>query len=136
MNTIIPFRVSHIETVQFAIFPDEYLNGTEVTVDTSCGFNVKTDLSQIRNLISVKYSQNGHLLLVAQVACYFGISPESIEEIKTAGVIPAEFLRYIGAVSIGVIRGVIHSKTEGTVLNPVVLPPVDMDLMVDSDLNL
>ncbi len=33
-------------------------------------------------------------------------------------------------------RGVIHAKTEGTILNPVVIPPINLEEMVKNDLML
>lgn len=130
----IPYRISHVETIQFAIFPENFTNGQEVMVNTDCGYNVRTDLHQVRNVISVNYVQNEKLLLVVQLACYYDIAPDGFEAIKKDGKIPVDFLRYMGSISVGTIRGVIHTKTEGTVLNPVVLPPINLEEMIKSDL--
>lgn len=129
----IPYRISHIETLQFAIFPDNFINGQEVMVNTNCGFNVRQDINQVRNIISVNYVQEEKILLVIQLACYYDIAPEGFEEIKKDGKIPVDFLRYMGTISVGVARGAIHSKTEGTVLNPVVLPPINLEEMLKKD---
>ncbi|NLZ51165.1 MAG: hypothetical protein GX899_05630 [Rikenellaceae bacterium] len=134
MIRTIPYKISHIETVQFAIFPDNLVNGQDVLVNTNCGYNVSSDLNQVRNVISVNYTQNEKLLMVVQLACYYDIAPEGVEAIKSEGKIPVDFLRYMGSISIGTIRGVIHAKTEGTVLNPVVMPPVNLEEMIENDL--
>ncbi len=136
MIRTIPYNISHIETVQFAIFPDNFINGQEVLINTNCGYNVRSDLNQVRNVISVNYTQNEKLLMVVQLACYYDIAPEGVEAIKAEGKIPIDFLRYMGSISVGTIRGVIHAKTEGTVLNPVVMPPVNLEEMVKNDLML
>lgn len=130
----IPYRISHIETIQFAIFPDNFVNGQEVMVNTNCGYNVRSDLNQVRNVISVNYIQDEKLLLVVQLACYYDIAPEGFEAIKKEGKIPVDFLRYMGSISVGTMRGVIHAKTEGTVLNPVVMPPINLEDMIKNDL--
>ena len=130
----IPYRISHIETIQFAIFPDNFVNGQEVMVNTNCGYNVRSDLNQVRNVISVNYIQNEKLLLVVQLACYYDIAAEGFEAIKKEGKIPVDFLRYMGSISVGTMRGVIHAKTEGTVLNPVVMPPINLEDMIKNDL--
>jgi len=132
----IPYKISHIETTQFAIFPDNYINGQQVLVNTNCGYNVRSDLNQVRNVISVNYTQNEKLLLVVQLTCYYDIAPEGVDSIKAEGKVPVDFLRYMGSISIGAIRGVIHTKSEGTVLNPVVMPPVNLEEMVQNDLML
>jgi len=134
MIRTIPYKISHIETMQFAIFPENLINGQEVLVNTNCGYNVRSDLNQVRNVISVNYTQNEKLLMVVQLACYYDIAPEGVEAIKAEGKIPVDFLRYMGSISVGTIRGVIHAKTEGTVLNPVVMPPVNLEEMVKNDL--
>lgn len=133
MINSIPYRISHIETLQFALFPDNFINGQEVMVNTNCGFNVRQDLNQVRNIISVNYIQNDKILLVIQLACYYDIAPEGFEEIKKEGKIPVEFLRYMGTISVGVTRGAIHAKTEGSVINPVVLPPINLEEMLKKD---
>jgi len=134
MILTIPYKISHIETMQFAIFPENLINGQEVFVNTNCGYNVRSDLNQVRNVISVNYTQNEKLLMVVQLACYYDIAPEGVGAIKAEGKIPVDFLRYMGSISVGTIRGVIHAKTEGTVLNPVVMPPVNLEEMVKNDL--
>lgn len=136
MIQTIPYKISHIETAQFAIFPDNFINGQEVLINTNCGYNVRSDLNQVRNVISVNYTQNEKLLMVVQLAYYYDIAPEGVEAIKAEGKIPIDFLRYMGSISVGTIRGVIHAKTEGTVLNPVVMPPVNLEEMVKNDLML
>ena len=132
----IPYRISRIESVQFALFPDNFQNGQEVRVNTNFGYNVRSDVQQVRNVINVKYLQEDKLLLVAELACYYDIAPEGVESIKAEGKIPVDFLRYMGAISAGTIRGLIHAKTEGTVLNPVVLPPVNLEEAIQNDMAL
>lgn len=132
----IPYRIERIENVQFAMFPHDFQNGQEVNVQTNCGYNVRSDLRQIRNVISVKFVQGDKLLLIAELACYYNVAPKGAEIIKTDGKVSVEFLRYMGSISVGVIRGVIHAKTEGTVLNPIVLPPVNLEEAIKSDMDL
>lgn len=134
MITSIPYRISHIETMQFALFPDNFDNGKEVMVNTNCGFSVRQDLNQVKNIIGVNYIQNDKLLLVIQLACYYDIAEEGFNEIKKEGRIPVDFLRYMGTISVGITRGAIHAKTEGTVLNPVVMPPINLEEMLKNDL--
>lgn len=132
----IPYCISRIETVQFALFPDNFQNGQAVRVNTNCGYNVRSDVQQVRNIVTVNYLQEDKLLMVAELACYYDIAPEGVESIKAEGKIPVDFLRYMGAISVGTIRGLIHAKTEGTVLNPVVLPPVNLEEAIQNDMSL
>ena len=40
----------------------------------------------------------------------------------------------MGSISVGTLRGIIHTKTEGTVLNTIVLPPINLDEIINKDL--
>ena len=130
----IPYRISRIETLQFAIFPDLFINGQDVMVKANSGYNVRSDNHQVRNIISVNYTQNEKLLLTVQIACYFDIDSPAFNTLKQEGTIPVDFLRYMGSISVGTLRGIIHAKTEGTVLNPIVLPPINLDVIINKDL--
>ncbi len=130
----IPYRISRIETLQFALFPDLFINGQDVMVKADSGYNVRSDNHQVRNIISVSYTQNEKLLLIVQIACYFDIDTSAFDTLKREGKIPVDFLRYMGSISVGALRGIIHAKTEGTVLNPIVLPPINLDVIINKDL--
>ena len=132
----IPYRISRIETAQFALFPDKYVNGEEVMVNTNLTFNYNNDLSLIRNILTINYSQGENLLLILQLNCYFNILPEGTETIKAEGYISVDFMRYMGTISVGTARGVIHAKTESTVLNAIVLPPINLVEVLKEDLQL
>ena len=132
----IAYRITRIETLQFAIFPDAFQSGPDVRIDTNFEYNVRSDIGQIRNVLKISYVQNDKLLLVAELACYFDIAPEGAQLIKAQGKVPVDFLRFLGSVSVGTIRGLIHAKTEGTVLNPIILPPVNLEDMIKNDMEL
>ena len=122
----IPYRINQIKTVQFAIFPDKYVNGEDVSVNANFNFNISNDLTTIRCISSFTYSQKENLLLTIEIQCFFGISPEGIEELSKEERVPVEFLRYMATIATGTARGIIHAKTENTVLNSIILPPINL----------
>ena len=132
MNPI-PYRISKIETSQFAIFPKLFVNGQNVRISTSANFALKTDLSEIRNSLMIEYYQGTQLLLVLQINCYFEIAPEGIDSIKEERRIPVSFLRYMATISTGAARGIIHAKTEGSVLNSIILSPINLVELLKED---
>jgi len=123
---MIPYRISHIETKQFAIFPDKFINGDIVNINTKYNFNLRSDCAQVRCASTIQFVQKEQLILVLEIVCYFDIALEGVEFIKEQNNVPVEFLRYMATIVIGTARGVIHAKTEGTVLNSVVLPPINL----------
>lgn len=136
MELAIPYRIERIETNQFAIFPEAYVNGDDVSIDINMSFGINDDLSPLKNVMSVRYLQNDKLLLVLEITCFFSISEDGREAIRKNGKIPVEFLRYMGTFSTGIARGIIHAKTEGTVLNPIILPPVNLNEEIDKGIDL
>lgn len=123
---MIPYRISHIETKQFAIFPDKFINGDIVDINTNYKFNLRSDWSQVRCTSTIQFIQKEQLILVLEIMCYFDIAPEGVEFIKEQNKVSVDFLRYMATIVVGTARGVIHARTDGTVLNSVVLPPINL----------
>lgn len=130
----IPYRIDRIETSQFAIFPDKMVNGEKVSVEVNLDFSLGEKFSPLKNTVNVKYIQNDSLLMIIEVICDYAISDEGIQSIQKEGKIPVDFLRYVGSFSVGIVRGIIHARTEGTILSSVILPPVNLDNAIDKDI--
>ena len=122
----IPFRIRQIKTQQFAMFPDLFVNGNDVTVNSEFGFGVNGEVNDIICTTKLTYSQDEKLLLITEVICFFGISEEGSRQLIQQGHIEVNFLRYLATIATGTIRGIIHTKTENTTLNPIVLPPMNL----------
>lgn len=129
----IPFRIRQIKTQQFAMFPDLLVNGEEVTVESEFGFGVNNEVTDIRCVAKVSYFQGEKLLLTTEVHCFFEVSSEGSQEIAKQGRIEVGFLRYLATISTGTVRGIIHTKTENTALNVVVLPPINLVEAIKED---
>ena len=50
-------------------------------------------------------------------------------------VIPMEIAQVLNNISIGTSRGIIHTKTENTPFNNIILPPIVLDQLVDDDVS-
>lgn len=44
-----------------------------------------------------------------------------------------DILRYLATIATGTVRGIIHAKTENTVLNSVVVPPINLVEAIKED---
>ena len=132
----IPYIIRQIETRQFAIFPDEFAVGELVRVNSNFNFGLANGLTAIICNSTFRYEQNDKLLLVLELACVFQIAPEGVQAIRKENKIPHDFLQYMASISVGTARGVIHTKTEGTILNPVVLPPTNLTEIIKDDMPL
>lgn len=132
----IPYRIFRIETKQFAIFPELFENGAALDVNSSYGFSIGLDLSTVKCASRFNYVQNDKTLLILEIFVDFQIADEGISEIKKKGAIPVDFLRYMATIAVGTARGIIHTKTEGTVLNSIVLPPVNLVETIKEDMRI
>ena len=130
----IPFRIKRVETKQFAMFPDD-MEGDVVQVNTKYEFRANVNERMILCDSYFDYKQEDKLILVLQVACYFEIEAGAFESFKKGDEIhiPVEFMRYMGTIAVGTARGIICAKTEGTRINSVVLPPINLVEVMKDD---
>ena len=77
--------------------------------------------------------EDENLLLLIEVTCFFDIDKDAIKQLLEAGRIEVDFLRYLATITTGTIRGIIHTKTEGTSLNLIVLPPINLMDAIKND---
>ncbi|MBO4805944.1 MAG: hypothetical protein J5554_07865 [Paludibacteraceae bacterium] len=129
----IPFRIRQINTRQFAMFPDLLVNGEGVTVTSEFSFGVNNEVNDISCVTKLTYSQNDKLLLTIEVICFFAIGEEGRRHFVDSGRVEVTFLRYLATIATGTVRGIIHTKTENTALNPVVLPPLNLMEVIKED---
>lgn len=81
-------------------------------------------------------SSTNEKAMVLQVQCDFGIHPEDLKSMTGNGqvTIKKDILDYFIAQTVGTVRGIMHSKTEGTSFNGIIIPPMDVTTIISSDL--
>lgn len=129
----IPFRIRQIKTQQFAMFPDLLVNGKDVSIQSEFNFGVNREITDLFCNTKLSYIQEENLLLTIEVLCFFTISPEGSNQLLQRGCIEVDLLRYLATIATGTVRGIIHTKTENTALNPIVLPPINLVEAIKED---
>ena len=81
MQTI-PYKIQQINTLQFAFFPDKFINGNSVQTNVSFNFGYSTSLDSIRCIASIDFMQEEFLVLATKGQCIFHIAPEFIDELQ------------------------------------------------------
>ena len=132
--TTIPYRISGIKTTQFALFPEKFINGREIKVQTSFTFGYSEGLDSIRCISNFEYIQDEDILMISEIQCTFDISPEGSAELIELRKVPVDFLRYMATIATGTARGIIHAKSEGTILSAIILPPINLIEAIKDDL--
>lgn len=132
----IQFQLVKIDTPQFAIINDSEFNNP-LQIDFEINFAIDNYLSAIKNTLKVVYINANEPVMQLAIECYYTILPDSWKEITAPDksiVAPAGFLQHLTALTIGITRGVLHTKTEGTNLNKFVLPLIDISEIVKNDM--
>ena len=133
----IPFRIFKIENEPIELHADlvEDLSGLEF------GFQVSFNGDLQNRIVGCKTDyvfrkENGVVISALTVYCYFIIQEEyvnsRIENNKL--LLDKEFLRYLATISVGTARGIQHAKTQGTILNALVIPPINLTSMDIQDI--
>lgn len=124
-----------ILTEQFALFPQQFENVKEfdIRVHQNIGYNV--DTTSIAVQIRFELVQDNNIVALIQSMCSFGIEPKSWANLfdNNSIVLPRDFVIHIVSLTIGATRGIFHAKTEGTVFNGFILPPIDLSELVPSN---
>lgn len=61
----------------------------------------------------------------------FYIAPEGIEQLREEHEISVDFLRYMAIIVTGTVRGIIYAKIEGSVLNTIIFPPINLVNLIE-----
>jgi hypothetical protein len=75
--------------------------------------------------------------IILETKAYFNIEPESWESMYDADAntlsLEKGFARHLSVIVVGTSRGILHTKTEGTDLNQVILPLINVEEILKED---
>lgn len=112
---------------QFAILSQEAPNGdTNITTNFELKHTPKGEAIQV--CVSFSFGDDSNKFMLLNVACDFMIHPDDLQaQTKDSKVIiPKDTIDYLLAQTVGVARGILHCKTEGTPFNGIILPPMNV----------
>lgn len=125
-----------ITTKQFAVFADTLPESLSLSVKVEPSFEAGHHLIGLDALFSIQSDTSKILLL--ELFCEFEIAPDDwdAQTINDTTIIPKETLDYMLSQVVGVARGVIYVRTEGTVFSQLVLPPINVSKMIQEDMKI
>lgn len=113
----ITFGLNGITTQQYALI--EGIHNPDNPSDFQLTFNFAKDNE--RRMVGVfsnfVFQQNEKTFLIIECGCHFEIPPESwgfIIQKDGSAILPQTFVTHLAMVTVGVTRGVLHSKLENT----------------------
>ncbi len=126
-----------IRVNQFAILADDAPSG-EIPVEFGVQFKTDAVGKWIAVAFKTQYLNGSAPLLLLEIQCDFQVKPEDWDSLVSDGklVFPVEFLRHIAIHTVGTARGVLFCKTEGTAFSRFILPPVNLEVMINQDLEI
>lgn len=131
----ISFRIKKIETKQFVASPELFDNKKTVDVETQFTF-ARYEGNSIGCLANFKYMQKSKQVMFLSVWMAFELSKESWENMKSENqwTVPVGFVRHMATLAVGTARGMAAVKTEGSVLNGIVMPLMNLVDGIKGDL--
>lgn len=125
-----------INIAQFAILTSETpKQGEPIDIKTDLQFSATSDCHIVVVQTRFEYFHNNVQLLVLEIHCRFAIDKKSCKVFSKEEqiVIPKDFLAHLAMHAVGTARGILFCKTEGTPLNTVILPPINVAAMITKD---
>ncbi len=130
----IEYRLAKIVTANFET-NEKNLKDSEGEFQTEVQFSYNDSLHTLCCRLNVNLTQEEKTVMSSILDCFFEITTDSIERMKSNDniVIPAQILIQFASLGYGTMRGVIHSKTEGTAFNRFILPPIYFHTIIKND---
>jgi hypothetical protein len=136
MNNQIEFLILGLKTEQFAIFEEGFSEKKKSEFITNIDFKANQKANQIGVFATFTFEQAKKPVIKLEISCHFGIESNSWDNCKLDNkiIFPKDFMIHLAMITIGSARGVLHAKTEGTNLNKIVLPTIDIRKLVQKDI--
>ncbi len=129
------FRMVRITVGQFAILADSVPDG-DISGNLKLSVEVAPEVRQVAVGFSWSFDYEESRLMLIDMKCEFQIRPEDWDKSVSDGkvTIPKSLVGILAAQTVGVARGVLYCKTEGTPFNGLILPPLNVSDAVESDI--
>lgn len=135
-NKNINFNLLKIKTDQYAAFNENYNHNQIINLNTNLSFGLNQEDKVF--LVSPKFTFeiNKVPFLTIQVSCFFKIEDKSWGGFikKKEIIFPKAFVAHMAMITVGTSRGILHSKTEGTPYNELILPTLNVADMIPEDI--
>jgi hypothetical protein len=135
MNKI-GFKLEKINTEQFAIIESSYDEcNDDIGLEANVKFGTSTEDSAVISIIKFQFEQKEKPFLIIEVSCEFSIEEDKWGEFSNGKTIdiPKGFLAHLAMITVGTTRGVLHSKTDNTKFNELILPTLNVSEMITED---
>lgn len=138
--TAIGFQLQKITTEQFAILPESFdKENHEINMGVGLNFGADIENKTVAVFVKVLFEQQKGPFIIVEIANHFQIDEvawSSFCSVAKKILIPKGFATHLLVLTIGTIRGVLHSKTEQTEFNSFFIPTINATELINSDIEL
>lgn len=126
----IQFQIKGIKTEEFAIIEEAFDDkNTQIHYSLETGFGVP-EPEVIICSIGFKFIQNNIPFVKVRANCVFGVKEDSwenaIDKERKNIIFPPYFTDHLVVLTLGTLRGILHTKTEGTKFNKFFIPTINI----------
>lgn len=133
----VQFSLSKITTEQFAIIENAFIPGKDIRINNNIRFGVDDTKQMAACFASFAFEVEKKPFLKVEAGCHFKILEESWKTMcdseNNSLKMPKGFLTHLAVLTVGTVRGILHSKTEGTDFNKFHLPTINIAEMIKED---
>ena len=125
----IPFRIFKIENDPIDLHADLIEDIAQLELEFQVAFNGNLKNRIVGCKTDYVFRQKNNVIVSAlTVYCYFMIQEDFVKSKVQNNklLLSKDFLRYLSTISVGTARGIQHAKTQGTILNSLVIPPINL----------
>jgi hypothetical protein len=136
-NKPINFSLNRINTIQFAVLEDCFVEGKSIDLTTSVNFGIGKDEHVVASLGTFTLEIEQKPFLKLEISCEFNIDNESWASFLSADNksihFPKGLMIHLTTIMVGTARGILHAKTENTIFNKFPLPTINVTELVTND---
>ena len=131
----IEFSIKNIHTEQFALFEENRFDNGKINLETNLSYGLNAVERDFIISIKFTFEMKKKPFMSIQVNCNFEIGLESFNNLIVDNkiIVPNWFIAHMAMITVGTTRGILHSKTEGTIFNKYILPTINVAQMIPED---
>lgn len=132
----VAFMLQSISTDQFAILDEGIIPTDDLELLTDLSFGIHAENHTIGVFPKFTFTQNSKPVMLIEIGCHFLLKAEHWDKMKRQDgtiVVPKFVMSHMATIAVGTARGVLHAKTEGSVLNEFVLPTINVTELIVED---
>lgn len=134
---MVQFRMIGIEVPQYAILADKCPDSHEnMQVNAQVAFAADAPHHVVACKMRFVFKDSENALEAIEIICAFEVANEDWNKFSdgTKIIIPQSFLTHIAFHTVGTARGVLYTKSEKTPFSRIILPPINVEEMVKSNM--